>query len=237
MAQRYGWVRLTCRDPKATVYCLLGPEPVKYTEGGTGWEVVNRPYQTGMTVWNGNPPRQVQLGIMMDEFVQNTPIGPQAAALFKMARGDEESPPGPIEITGAALAYTQWVIESIEHGDPIRKHNMRATRQAFVLTLREYVPPEFLALRRRALAGVKGKTKIIKAKRGDTPRKIARRNKCKWHELRTANGLTMRKADQKLKAGTKVRVPVAPAPPKKNTGTRGTAKGGGKNDAHKGHGK
>jgi len=224
MAIAYGYVRITCDDPKGEIYCLLGPEPLKYTEGDTGWEVVERPHQTGMTVWRGQPPRQVQLGIVMDQYVQKRRIAPMANMLFRMARGDEESPPGPIEVEGVPIGYTSWVIESIEHGDPIRDQRGYATRQGFVLTLREYVPPEFLALRRRALAGVKGKTKIVKARQGDTPRKIARRNHCKWHELRTANGLTVQKADQKLKVGTKLRVPVQPKKGRGVRGTRGTAK-------------
>ena len=41
-----GYVQIYCADPPRGLIVLLGPEPVKLTGGGGGWEIVDRPHQT-----------------------------------------------------------------------------------------------------------------------------------------------------------------------------------------------
>jgi hypothetical protein len=103
-----------------------------------------------------------------------------------------------------------WVVEAVEFGDPIlRPTDASRVRQPLTLTLREYVPPSYLRMAKRALDPAKRKTKVVTAHKGDTPAKIARRQRCDWRELRDLNPTLVRKANQALKAHTKLRVPVA----------------------------
>ena len=216
-----GYVHLTCPDPPLDITVRLGPEPVKYTSGFSGWSVIERPGQTSMTIWNGTEPYLLQVGLMFDGFATDRRVWPELNALYHVARGDGESPAGILTVDGIPLPQPEWVIESIEMGDPIRDAKMFATRHPAVLQLRQYVPPEFANLRKRALAPAKGKTKIVKAKKGVTPAKIAKRFHCKWHELRGRNGLTLRKANQEIKAGTPIRVPVRQQHRQRQGGVRG----------------
>jgi hypothetical protein len=77
------------------------------------------------------------------------------------------------------------------------------------VTLREYVPPSYLQLRKRALQGGRSKTRVLTSRKGDTPAKVAHRAQCKWTDLRTLNPTLVRKANQTLKTATKLRAPIA----------------------------
>jgi hypothetical protein len=213
----YGHVRITCDDPVVNIVVLLSDEPIRYTAGFGGWEVTQRPRQVGMTSWQGQEPLQLTLGLMFNTFDTPGTISSDVAALRRIARGDDESPPGVCTIEGIPLGPDDWIIEGLEFGEALRRADGYAVRQEVTLTLREYVPPSYLQLRRKALAGGKGKTKIITTKRGDTPASIARRMHCKWTDLRTLNRKIVKKANQKLKTGTKLRVPVATTKRKKRS--------------------
>ena len=206
----YGHVRITCDDPHVEIVALLSDEPIRYTGGFGGWDVTGRPRQTGMTTWSGQEPLQLTLGLMFDAWDTSDTIAQPMAALRRIARGDDESPPGVLSIEGIPLGMRDWVIEGVDFGDALRRADGYAVRQAVTLTLREYVPPSYLKLRRRALSGAKGKTKIVTARTGDTPAKIAKRPgvRCVWTDVRTLNQTLVTRANQTLKAGTKLRVPV-----------------------------
>lgn len=207
----HGHVRLVCDDPAANLVLLLGPEAPQLGAGVGGWEVTNRPRQVGMTTWTGVEPFQLTLGVMLDGLAARTNVEGVLRQLVTVARGDEESPPGVLELYGIATPADDWVIESMEFGDPILSGYGNRLRQPLTLTLREYVPPSYLKLRRKALAGWRGKTKVVTTKRGDTPAKVARRSRCKWTDLRQLNQRLVKKANQHLHVGTKLRVPVAKA--------------------------
>jgi hypothetical protein len=216
-----GYVRLTCDDPQLSLVTLLGPEPVRVTAGVGGWAVTPRPRQVGMVTWEGVEPLQVELSLLFDGFAahksQETPL----RRLLKVARGDDESPPGVLEVAGVPLPADEWVIEDMQYGDVIvSAHSMRRTRQAVTLTLREHIDPTYLQLRRRALAGGKAKTRVVTSRKGDTPATVARRQHCKWTELRSLNPTLIHKANQKLKTGTKLRAPVATVKPHRAKTTR-----------------
>jgi hypothetical protein len=207
----HGHVRLVCDDPHANLVLLLGPEAPQLGAGVGGWEVTNRPRQVGMTTWAGVEPFQLTLGVMLDGLAVRRNVERTLRKLVTVARGDEESPPGVLELYGIAVPADEWVIEGMEFGDPILSGYGNRLRQPLTLTLREYVPPSYLRLRRHALQGARRKTKVVTSRRGDTPAKVARRNHCKWTDLRKLNPKLVKKANQHLHTGTKLRVPVATA--------------------------
>ena len=210
MILRPGYVRIVCDDPQLSLVVLLGPEPVRLTAGVGGWEVTPRPRQVGMTSWAGVEPLQVELALMFDGWRTQRSQETKLRRLLAVARGDDESPPGVINVEGVMLPADEWVIEDVSWGDPILSATtLERVRQPVTLTLREYVPPQYLQMRRRALQGSKGKTRVLSARTGDTPAIIARRQQCAWTELRALNPTLIHKANQKLKHGTKLRAPVA----------------------------
>jgi hypothetical protein len=213
-----GHVRLLCDDPALNLVVLMGEDSPRVSSGVGGWEVTQRPRQVGMTTWDGVEPYQLTLPLMFNGLGQNrtrTHVGHYSQEkairqLMRVARGDDESRPGVLVVEGLPLPADEWVIEGIDFGDAVR-HVTHRIRQACTLTLREYVPPKYKQLRKRALQGAKGKTRVIVVKHGDTPARIARREHCKWGEIRDLNAGTVRKANQALKQGSKLRVPVAAA--------------------------
>jgi len=235
-----GCVQIYCADPPRGLIVLLGSDPVKLTGGGGGWEIVGRPAQTSMTLWQGSEPYTLQLPLMLDDYTEGGSVERAMRVLNRLVKGDDDSPPGVVEIGGIPLPVDEWVIDGIDYGDPIRAvDDLRLLRQPCTLTLREYVPPEYVRLRRRSLVKPKRKTKVVTIKKGDTPAKIARRVKCKWTALRELNPKIVRRAGQvakpktnkaaKFKVGVKIRVPVKPEPRRK-PGQRGGRRGGGGND-------
>jgi LysM domain len=234
-----GHVQIYCADPPRSLIALLGPDPIKQTGGGGGWELVGRPHQTSMTLWQGGEPYAFALPLMLDDFPERGSVERAVRVLERLHRGDDDSEPGIIEIGGVPLPADEWVIESLEYGDPIRApSDLRLLRQPITLALREYVPPEYVQLRRRALVKARRKTKVVTVKKGDTPAKIARRVKCKWTALRELNPGVVKKANQKVgaagdkfKVGMKLRVPVKPESRKgKGKGDRGRAGRGDRGD-------
>jgi len=213
-----GYVRLICAEFGLDVLVLLGPEPVAVTAGLGGWAVTARPRQVGMTTWEGVEPLQVQLAVMFDGYAAGASQETALGRLFSVARGDDESEPGQLTVEGVMLPTVAagWVIEDLEYGDPIlHPANMERLRQPVTLTLREYVEPKFLAIRKSALKGSKGKTRIIVAHKNETVAHLARRAKCTFKQLRALNAKLCDKANKKLKAGTKVRAPVPVTKPVK----------------------
>jgi hypothetical protein len=210
MTLRPGYVRVVCDDPQLSLVVLLGPEPVRLTAGVGGWEVTPRPRQVAMTTWAGVEPLQVELGLMFDGWATGKSQETSLRRLLAVARGDDESPPGVISVEGVLLPADDWVIEDVSWGDPILSATtLERVRQPVTLTLREYVPPQYLQMRRKAIEGSKGKTRVVTVRKGDTPTTIARRQHCTWFALRALNASVISKANQKLKHGTKLRAPVA----------------------------
>ena len=197
-----------------------------------------------MTLWQGGDPYGLQLPLMLDDFHERGSVERAMRVLNRLVKGDDDSEPGVVEIGGIPLPVDEWVIESIDYGDPIRDPgDLRLLRQPVTLALREYVPPEYVQLRRRSLLAPRRKTKVVTVKRGDTPAKIARRFKCKWTALRELNPGVVKKANQKakpkgdkaakFKVGSKVRVPVKP-PGKGGRGRGGRGRGGRAGQADRG---
>lgn len=214
-----GFVRLLCDDPPLNVDVLLGADAPKLSGGVGGWEVKARPRQVGMTTWNGVEPFELALPLLFEGWRHQASQEGALGDLLRVARGDDESPPGVLIVYGIPIPVAEWVIEGIDYDDPIaRPSDMARVRQPVTLTLREYVPPTYLQGRTLGVR-VKGKTAIVVVKRGDTPALIARRRHCKWTDLRDLNRKVVHKANQKLVVGTKLRVPMAAARRRKRTTT------------------
>jgi hypothetical protein len=226
-----GYVRLTCSHPALDVLALMGEDSPHYTGGFGGWDVTARPRQVGMTTWAGVEPLELELGVLLDGFDAHQSQERVLRKLYAVARGDDDSPAGVLRVKGIPLAADRWVIDGLELGDAIRRRSDGALiRQALTLTLREYVPPQYLQIRRGALRGDKGKTKLVTVKRGDTPAKLARKHHCKWTDIRALNKTVHPpkqpwKANSDLRDGSKVRVPVASTRDRRAKGSRKSSKG------------
>jgi hypothetical protein len=218
-----GYVRLACGDPALDLIVLLGAEAPQVTGGVGGWTVTPRPQAVGMTLWEGVEPYQVNLSLMLDGWATGQSQESALRSLRRVARGDAESPPGVLYVEGIPLPASRWVIEGIDFGDPILGTDAARLRQPLTLTLRQYVPPKFLK-RKRSAYGSSSKSAIVRAQHGDTPAKIAKRRRLKsWTVIRDLNRKLKLKANSKLKAGQKLRVPA----------TKTQARSGGKD--HKRH--
>lgn len=232
-----GYVQVYCADPPRSLVALLGPDPIKLTGGAGGWDTVARPHQTGMTIWTGGAPYALQLPLMLDALAAGGSVEGAARVLDRIARGDDDSEPGIVEIGGVPLPVDEWVIDGLDWGDPIRASaDLHLVRQPVTLALLEYVPPELVQTRRRSLVRPRRKTRVVVVKKGDTPAAIARRVHCKWTALRELNPGVITRANQKVAVkgdkfvvGMKLRAPSSPAPKAgKGKGARGRASDGAK---------
>jgi len=214
-----GRVHLVCNIPPMNRTVWLGPEGWKQADVQSGWEVTGRPHAIGMTTWPGAPPQEGDLNILwinddgVEQYIQET---------IDVCRGTAKADPGVLFIDGLpGFPTDRWVIGSISFGDHmIRDRSMKRIRQDMTLHLIEYLPPTYETLRKGALSQARPKTVIYKVKRGDTPAKIARGRRCKWTDIRGLNRKgVIKTANQKLKAGIQIMVPVLTpkTKPKKKT--------------------
>lgn len=205
-----GWVRVKSPSPTLNVMGPLGPEAPNITGGFGGYEIVPRPRQVGMTVWNGTEPYQLSFSMFLEGFKEGRSIEGDIAAVMRCAHGTNGEP-GTVQVFGIPyLPADYWVIEGLEFDQDttIRNTGMSRIRQKLTWTLREEIDPQYLPLRAEALMGKKPAFTIIKAKVNDTPTTIAKRFKASsWFVIRRLNPGVITKANQKLKAGQKIRVP------------------------------
>ena len=217
-----GYVRLYCDTPSLNEIILLGPDGWKRTGGVGGWETTDRPRAVGMTTWNGVPPLEGTLQLLLDGQMQFT-VENTLADIWDVARGTSRAEPGILHIDGIpALPSDRWVITNIDEGDLLRRDDMHRVRQMVVLSLTEYVPPDYDTIRRGALSKARPKTVRYKVKKHDTPVKIAKARRCKWTDIRAVNAKgVIKSANQKLKVGSTINVPVKkPATKPKKHGKR-----------------
>lgn len=204
-----GWVHLMSHEPYLNQRVRLGPDGFKITGGFGGWNTTTRPRAVGMTTWSGVPPFEASLQIIYNDWdgVENV-----IRQLMDVARGSTHSGPGIVWLDGIpALPVDRWIISDLDFVDDhlIRKTDMRRRRQIVTITLLEYQPPVYEALRKNALKKARPKTVIYKVKHGDTPAKIAHSRHCSWKDLKVLNKKgTIKTANQHLKAGIQIMVPV-----------------------------
>jgi LysM domain-containing protein len=217
-----GYVRMTCDRPSLDIYCLLGPESPAITNIDGGWEIVQRPKQNGMTIWRGVEPLQGTFTILLDGFATDVrrpnrflePMTPLVQELLDVCRGNNNSQPGLLHIWGIPeFPIIDWVIEtmdiSTDQSDVIRSDtNFKVARQKISIVVREYSPPRYVKAKTPTGSSTDAPA-TYKVKKNDTPHTIAMRRGCKWTDIRMLNLTIVKKANQKLKVGTQLRVPVA----------------------------
>jgi len=212
-----GQVRLINQDAKFDQTLLLADTPPKVTGGSDLWEIVDRPRQVSMTVYKGRAPFQVELAVLLNGLNPLVEQGgysqePVIRGLLAAMTGDDESEPSTWEIQGVPEVndIPEWVLQTAEPGDHVirRRTDFSRTRQDYVLTFLEYTPPTYVQIRAKARQGAKGKTTLYVVKRGDTPASVARKRRCKWTDLRTLNQSVITRANQNLRDGSRIRVPV-----------------------------
>ena len=210
-----GRVHLMCSAPPLNRTVWLGPDGWKLNDVAGGWEATQRPRAIGMTDWLGVPPLEGDLHILwnnvngVEQYIQE---------LIDVTRGTARAAPGIVWLDGIAnLPADRWVIGSLGFGDIVlRNRGMARIRQDMTLHLIEYMPPIYETLRAAALAKPRPKTVIYKVKKGDTPAKIARSRRCGWKDIMNLNKKgVIKTANQKLKVGIQIMVPVMPPPPPK----------------------
>lgn len=207
----FGWVRLKAKSPTLNILGPLGPEPPNVTAGFGGYEIVNRPRQVGMVIWNGVEPYQLTFSMFLEGFKEGRSVESAITSLRQCAHGTTGEP-GTVIVYGIPnLPATDWVIEGLEFDtdSTIRNRSMEIIRQKVTFTLREDIDPEYEKLREQALMGRKPGWTMYKVKKGDTPASIARKLKVSsWFILRRGNPGVITKAGQNLKDGSQIRVPI-----------------------------
>jgi hypothetical protein len=225
-----GRIYIYCNEPVAHVSGRVGPEPWLPTEGFGGWEVVDRPHQVGMVTRTTTPPYQYSGSIVFDHYRKRKSVEALCDALMLMAHGDDENEPGIISIVGIPhMPAEDWVIENLEFTDDMtirRNSDFNRVRQKVILTIREYVPPTYMRQAKNATKKGKGNYTFIRTKAGDTPHKIALREKCSVTDLRKLNPeLKLTKANMKLRTNTRMRVPVPDAKRHKDKKSKSKSRG------------
>ena len=218
-------IRLRCNKPPVNVTPIL--LVAKLTGGVGGWEVTTRPRQTAMTSWQGSPPYQLDLQVMFDEYtplriMEGRTIEDRLGRMLAAGRGTGTEPATwRVDGVPMQLDVDEWILNTAEPGDNVlrRRGDFQRVRQEYALTFLEYVPPQYVRLRVAALKGP-GPSTMYKVKRNDTPAGIAKRRHINWTMLRTLNPKTVKTANQKLKVGSRIRVPAIKATPKKHAAVK-----------------
>lgn len=130
---------------KGTVHCLMGEEVPRITGGYGGWNVADRPRKRASIEYEGLPPLQMQLEVVLDAWGWDIPrdsVNDDLEALEKMASplasGGRNAPPPSVTIEGKAIPRDKtvpWVIEDIEWGSTIVGTEGQVLRQTAQLTL------------------------------------------------------------------------------------------------------
>jgi hypothetical protein len=152
MSDQVGKITFRSASPAMSFTCWIGQEGIKVTDGYGGWEVVNRPRQSGLTQWNGRAPLQMSVPIVIDGFMGRDSVELEVSILEKMSIGDlndNGEPPPVITVSGPAVPHSKqdWVIEGATPGASIRKNsNGDLIRQEYEVVLRRHSAADKLQL-------------------------------------------------------------------------------------------
>jgi hypothetical protein len=206
-----GFVRIWCDEPDLAIQERFGAELPKITTDEGPWDVVPRANQVSMTIPKGMGPWRLDLNILIDGLREQKGQEIKIGKLYDCWRGTKKSPPGILHVAGLPEVdpSMEWVIDTIDQGDYLRRNDMHRIRQDLTIHFIEYISPQYLPMAKGALMGAKKATVVtLKVKRGDTPATIARRRGVKWTTLRELNPGVIYKANQNLLDGSKIRVPA-----------------------------
>lgn len=151
------WIRTYSPAP-LSVRCLLGPTPVKVTDGYAKWDVIDRPKRRALTEWVGTNPLTVEVDIIIDYFSDpdrnpGLQCEDDIRDIESMAGLDfdgDVKPPLCLWDANAAhdnseAAHLRWVIFRIDWNDTVMFTDAgNRVRQGALLTLMQYVEDEFI---------------------------------------------------------------------------------------------
>lgn len=208
-----GYVRLTnvSGQLRTLDMCLTGEATV--TAGFGGWDTVDRPGRVGVTVWRGGDPLAMDIPVLLDGVDAGRTVDKEWTALQLMARPANGSQPPTLKLAGP-VPYTtrQWVLDGVDEDEErtIRDAHGRPRRVAATLHLLQFVEPDVVKPGASEKAVSKGvRRRSIRTKKGDTLRKIAKRelkSARRWPEIRKLNK-GLHDPDRVLPTNTKLWLP------------------------------
>lgn len=204
-------VELRAVKPVIVVRPLLGEAGASITAEGGGWETVERLRQVGFIEWRGASPRELEVSVVFDQWPNIGSVEAQCVALSRMTQPVGNNPPPWLQITGAVPvgAKTRWAITAVDWGtDVVRNDAGQRVRQDATVHLIERVVAD-TAFTQTAQQRLLATTTVVKAKKGDTPKKVAVRvlgAAKRWTEIRKLNQ-KLKRPNMAIKAGTGIRVP------------------------------
>lgn len=192
------------------------------TGGNGGWELVGRPKRTALTDWIGHEPLRQVIPCVFDGHQTARSVEPDLMRLGVLyVRQPDRDRPSVVKIAGPLGSPLDWVIESIEWGDAIRRSaDGQRTRQFFTLNMLQYVAADVVTRRATTAAGRAAerlptssnatRTVTVASRAGSTPESLlvvaARElgDATRWREIADLNGLTY---PGQAKAGQALRIP------------------------------
>jgi hypothetical protein len=221
-----GTFRIWSIDGSIVFDSNFGDGPAIVTEGYAGWQVVQRPKEVGLTVWQGRNPMAIEIPFSLDflglwdhRFSENLGVEceNQVTNLEQLCGVGGHSQPSVCFVDGGGLIphdYTiykghQWVIEQLtwDKAQEVRsKASLRRLRCGGVITIRQFMTPSEI-LQRIGPKDRASKPRNYVVKRGDNLEKIAAKfygDANKWKRIATANKL---RDPRSLKIGAKIKIP------------------------------
>jgi hypothetical protein len=177
-----------------------------------GWTVAARDADIGVPEWTGTDPERWSFTLRYDSFIANTDIRPEISALLNMGKGEANSPPGEVKITGNAPAQVRQKNWLIEKAEPLAQGLVDSTSgqlrrmDVAIVLLR---PEQADVISAPAIAKKpRGKSsKSVKAGKSESLLQLLLRvNKTTagWQDVAALNGI--RDPDAKLKSGQSIRL-------------------------------
>lgn len=171
-----GYVTLASTDPPITVEARLWQDRPNVDSGFGGWDEIERPRRSPLTTFKGSPGLHLTLPLVLDHWTDEASIEAtirDVERLGEATSSDGEPPQLRLSVTGGAIPYADrtWVVEGIDWGDAIMSAAGDRVRQAFTLSLLEYVTDVYLT-ERSAAARRRKKSAKSKKKRGAAKKRV-----------------------------------------------------------------
>lgn len=221
-----GTFKIWSLDKRIVFESNLGDGPAIVTEGYAGWQIVQRPKEVGLTVWQGRNPIAIEIPFMLDflplwETTFKDKPGKkcenQVTNLERLCGIGGHARPSICFVDGGGLIphdYTiykgnRWVIEQLTWDKQMEVRSKtygRRLRCGGVITIRQYLTPSEI-LQRIGPKDRAVKPRHYRVKTGDTLEKIAAwayLDANQWKKIANANHM---RDPRSLKAGDKIRIP------------------------------
>lgn len=204
---------VTADDDKRTVHGWLVDDPPTLSGGYGGFRVADRPRKTGLTIWQGRAPFQLDVPMLLSD--RGSSVSDEIHNLDVMSSGTSKGGPPTVKVDGAvpvpAHAGELWVIQDVQWGDIVRRSDRVVIRQRVNVTLLEYVSDATLEASTESSRTPGGNTVVrhYTVKKGDTLGSIAARqlgDQKRWVDVAAVNGFRSSN-DLKPYIGRKIKLP------------------------------